>query len=128
MIPSRPTHPGKVLRDEIESRGITQTKLANEIGMRVSLLNELINGKRDFTIEYALQDWIMKVKQAQWHSLKDIRQTFNSVDYVGNQRYVFNIKGNDYRLVVVIQFTPQFVYVRFIGTHSEYDRIDCSKI
>ena len=76
----------------------------------------------------ALQDWIKKVKQAQWHNLNDIRQTFNSVDYIGNQRYVFNIKGNDYRLVVVIQFTPQFVYVRFIGTHSEYDRIDCSKI
>ena len=54
LIPSRPTHPGKVLRDEIESRGITQTKLANEIGVRVSLLNELINGKRDFTIEYAM--------------------------------------------------------------------------
>ena len=64
----------------------------------------------------------------QWHNLNDIRQTFNSVDYVGNQRYVFNIKGNDYRLVVVIQFTPQFVYVRFIGTHSEYEKIDCSKI
>ena len=54
LIPSRPTHPGEVLRGEIESRGITQTKLANEIGVRVSLLNELINGKRDFTIEYAL--------------------------------------------------------------------------
>ena len=76
----------------------------------------------------ALQDWIKKVKQAQWHNLNDIKQTFNSVDYIGNQRYVFNIKGNDYRLVVVIQFTPQFVYVRFIGTYSEYDRIDCSKI
>ena len=54
LIPSQPTHPGEVLRDEIESRGITQTKLANEIGVRVSLLNELINGKRNFTIEYAM--------------------------------------------------------------------------
>ena len=54
LIPSRPTHPGEVLREEIESRGITQTKLANEIGIRVSLLNELINGKRDFTIEYSM--------------------------------------------------------------------------
>ncbi len=49
-----PTHPGEFLREEIEYRGITQTKLANEIGMKVSLLNELINGKRDFTIEYAM--------------------------------------------------------------------------
>lgn len=76
----------------------------------------------------ALQDWICKVKSAKWNSFSDIKETFNSVDYVGNQRYVFNIKGNDFRLVVVIQFKPQFVYVRFIGTHAEYDRIDCSKI
>ncbi len=76
----------------------------------------------------AIQDWIKKVKESQWRSLADIRMKFNSVDYVGNQRYVFNIKGNDYRLVVVIQFRPQFVYIRFIGTHAEYDRIDCSTI
>lgn len=49
-----PTHPGEILREEIESRGITQTRLAKEIGVKVSLLNELINCKRDITIEYAL--------------------------------------------------------------------------
>lgn len=54
LTPYEPTHPGEFLREEIECRGITQTKLANELGMKVSLLNELINGKRDFTIEYAL--------------------------------------------------------------------------
>ena len=54
LTPFEPTHPGEFLREEIECRGISQTKLANEIGLRVSLLNELINGKRDFTIEYAL--------------------------------------------------------------------------
>lgn len=54
LTPFEPTHPGEILREEIECRGITQTKLANELGIKVSLLNELINGKRDFTIEYAL--------------------------------------------------------------------------
>lgn len=54
LIPSTPTHPGEILREEIECRGISQTRLAKEIGIKVSLLNELINGKRDFTIEYAL--------------------------------------------------------------------------
>ena len=54
LTPPDPTHPGEVLREELECRGISQTKLANEIGMKVSLLNELINGKRDFTIEYAM--------------------------------------------------------------------------
>ena len=54
LMPFEPTHPGEFLREEIECRGITQSKLAQEIGVKVSLLNELINGKRDFTIEYAL--------------------------------------------------------------------------
>ena len=54
LIPYEPTHPGEVLKEEIESRGITQTALASELGVSKSLLNEMINGKRDFTIEYSL--------------------------------------------------------------------------
>ncbi len=78
-------------------------------------------------VKVALQDWIETVEKAVWTKFADIKQTFNSVDNVGNQHYVFNIKGNDYRLVAVVLFKPQFMYVRFIGTHSEYDRIkDCS--
>lgn len=80
-------------------------------------------------VKVALQDWIETVEKAAWSKFADIKQTFNSVDNVGNQRYVFNIKGNDYRLVAMILFKPQFIYVRFVGTHSEYDRIkDCSKL
>ena len=71
----------------------------------------------------ALEEWTGKTEKAEWEQFADIKKTFNSVDYVGNQRYVFNIKGNNYRLVVVVKFTPKLVYVRFIGTHSEYDRI-----
>lgn len=71
----------------------------------------------------ALEEWYTKTEEATWHNLTDMRQTFNSVDYVGNQHYVFNIKGNDYRLVVVVRFTPQQVLIRFIGTHAEYDKI-----
>lgn len=76
----------------------------------------------------ALQEWTMIVKQSNWTCFADIKKTFNSVDSVGNQRYVFNIKGNNYRIVVVIKFTIHFVYIRFVGTHSEYDKIDCSTI
>ena len=54
LVPFAPTHPGEILRDELECRGITQTKLAKEIGIKVSVLNELINGKRAFTIEYSM--------------------------------------------------------------------------
>lgn len=76
----------------------------------------------------ALQEWITIVKRSEWTCFADVKATFNSVDNVGNQHYVFNIKGNNYRLVVVIKFTIKFVYVRFIGTHKEYDKIDCRNI
>ena len=71
-----------------------------------------------------LEDWYETTKRAEWKNLNDIRVAFNTVDYVGNDRYVFNIKGNDYRLVVVIRFTKGRVYIRFIGTHAEYDKIE----
>ena len=71
----------------------------------------------------ALEEWYEKTKKAEWTCFADIKHTFNSVDAVGNQRYVFNIKGNDYRLIVLIQFTPKTVYIRFVGTHKEYDAI-----
>lgn len=68
-------------------------------------------------------DWVEKTEQAHWTCFEDIKQTFNSVDYVGNLRYVFNIKHNSYRMVVLIKFTPKQVFIRFIGTHAEYDKI-----
>ena len=71
----------------------------------------------------ALEDWYTKTKKAVWTCFADIKKTFNTVDSVGNKRYVFNIKGNDYRLVVVIKFTVSHVLIRFVGTHSEYDKI-----
>ena len=78
--------------------------------------------------EQALAEWYVRTCRADWSSLNDIKNDFNSVDYVGNQRYVFNIKGNRYRLVVAIKFTPKLVYVRFVGTHEEYDTINASTI
>jgi mRNA interferase HigB len=71
----------------------------------------------------ALEDWYEKTKEAEWKCFADIKQTFNSVDSVGNKRYVFNIKGNDYRLVVLIKFMVSHVLIRFVGTHSEYNKI-----
>lgn len=89
-------------------------------------LNEYIKTHPD--AETALQEWAVKVKRSDWTCFADIKRTFNSVDSIGDQRYVFNIKGNNYRLVVVVKFTIQFVYIRFIGTHAEYDKIDCKTI
>ena len=75
-----------------------------------------------------LNRWYEKTKKADWKNFQKMKSTFNSVDTVGNDRYVFNIKGNDYRLVAMIFFNIRTVYVRFIGTHSEYNKIDCSNI
>ncbi|MDE6207957.1 MAG: type II toxin-antitoxin system HigB family toxin [Muribaculaceae bacterium] len=77
----------------------------------------------------ALEDWYTKTRRSQWTNFADVRSTFNSVDAVGNQHYVFNIKGNDFRLIVVIQFKHRFVYIRFVGTHAEYDKLkDASQV
>lgn len=72
----------------------------------------------------ALADWHRKVSKADWNNFSDIKKMFNSVDSVGNKRYVFNIKGNNYRLVVIVLFVAKQVYIRFVGTHTEYDKIN----
>lgn len=75
-----------------------------------------------------LNNWYNITKIADWGKLADVKREFNNVDYVGNDRYVFNIKGNEFRLVAMIFFDTRTLYIRFIGTHSEYDKIDCLTI
>jgi len=75
-----------------------------------------------------LNKWYEIVVGCTWRNFADIKKAFNAVDAVGNDRFVFNIKGNDYRLVAMIFFNRRTVYIRFIGTHGEYDNIDCSTI
>ena len=78
--------------------------------------------------EIALQQWSKTANAAKWKCFADINKDYNSVDNIGNQRYIFNIKGNNYRLVVVIQFAHQYIYIRFVGTHTQYNKIDCNTI
>lgn len=85
-----------------------------------------IPGREDARV--ALERWYDIVEKAQWMNLADIKSDFPATDYVGNQHYVFNIRGNRYRLVVVVKFTIGYVFIRFVGTHQEYDKIDCSTI
>lgn len=78
----------------------------------------------------ALEDWYEFATKSNWNDFMQVRASWsNSVDYVGNNRYVFNIKGNNFRLIVIILFTPGLIYIRFVGTHAEYDKIkDASQI
>ena len=71
----------------------------------------------------ALEFWYHTVTRKDWGNLTDVKQSFNSVDYVGNHRFVFNIKGNSYRLIAIISFPAKKIYIRFIGTHAQYDKI-----
>lgn len=75
-----------------------------------------------------LERWYNIAEKAEWRNLSEIKVDFPATDYVGNQHYVFNIKGNSYRLVVVVKFTIGYIFIRFVGTHEEYDKIDCSTI
>lgn len=72
----------------------------------------------------ALENWYDITEEADWSNINDVKKTFNSADYVGNDRIVFNIKGNKYRLVALIIFRTRTVFIRFVGTHSAYDKID----
>ena len=76
----------------------------------------------------ALERWYDMAEKAEWKNLSDIKVDFPATDYVGNQHYIFNIKGNKYRLIVVVKFTIGHIFIRFVGTHSEYDKIDAATI
>jgi len=74
--------------------------------------------------EQPLKAWVDEVKKTSWTQPADIKARHKSASILKNRRVVFNIKGNDYRLVVAIAYGFQAVYVKFIGTHAEYDEID----
>lgn len=76
----------------------------------------------------ALEDWYEKVESAEWENFAQLRMSFASADHVGNKRIVFNIRGNEYRLVAIVLFKVKIVYVRFIGTHQDYDKLSEEQI
>lgn len=97
--------------------------------MRIIAKSKIINYYTDNPeAETALEDWYQKTKKAEWTCFADMKKTFNSVDSVGNQHYVINIRGNSYRLIVVIKFTIKTVLIRFIGTYADYDKLDVKNV
>lgn len=79
--------------------------------------------------ERPLRLWFSIVSGANWKGPDDIRRVLGSADFLADNRVVFDIKGNSYRLVAQVKYAPLFlVFIRFIGTHAEYDRIDAGKV
>lgn len=76
----------------------------------------------------ALLAWFRKTCEADWSRFSDVKETFNSVDYAGNDLYVFDIRGNRYRLIARIIFSVRTVFIRWIGTHADYDRLKMERL
>lgn len=72
--------------------------------------------------------WYGRVKEADWKDFADLRKLFPATDYVGNDLYVFNLGGKKYRLIARVFFSVRTVYIRFIGTHSQYDKVKLSDL
>jgi len=97
--------------------------------MRVIAVSTL----RDFWVkhpqaEIPLRAWFADASRAAWKTPADIKAAHRNASFVGSNHVVFNIKGNDYRLVVAVHYNRGMMYIRFVGTHKEYDAIDAGKV
>jgi mRNA interferase HigB len=78
--------------------------------------------------EQPLKAWFHETQVAHWKSFADIKTRYRSADALPGNRVVFNIKGNTYRLVVHLHYTTGIVFIRFVGTHATYDKIDATTV
>jgi mRNA interferase HigB len=78
--------------------------------------------------ENPLRAWYTEAKKATWKSQQDIKAEYRTASILRHSRVVFNIKGNTYRLVAAVKYEFQIVYIRFIGTHEAYDKINAEEI
>lgn len=79
-------------------------------------------------VKSALAAWYHEAKSADWASPADVKRHYRNVSIIGVDRLVFNIKGNEYRLVVAANYKHRILFIKWIGTHAQYDRIDVSKV
>lgn len=78
--------------------------------------------------EVPLRYWYSNVKNELWNSPSDIKNKYKNASFLANNRIVFNIHGNKYRLIVKVNYSAKIIYIRFIGTHKEYDQINASEV
>ena len=78
--------------------------------------------------EIPLRAWYAEASRANWANPADIKAAHRDASFIGNKRVIFNIRGNDYRLVVALHYDKRRMFIRFVGTHSEYDKIDAATI
>ena len=97
--------------------------------MRIIALGTLRSfWKRHPDAEVPLRAWYALASRADWKRPADIKDAYRNASFVANSRAVFNIKGNDYRLVVAVHYNRGLMFIRFVGTHRDYDAIDAATI
>jgi mRNA interferase HigB len=106
-----------------------------EAAMRViarSTLTQYVENRRrqkDYrALKGDLDAWYAEADAARWSSMADVKALYATASVLNAERVVFNIKGNDYRLIVAIAFKKQIIFIKWIGTHDEYDRIDAKTV
>jgi mRNA interferase HigB len=78
--------------------------------------------RRNVQARKPMQAWVAEVKNAQWKTSQDIKKRYRSADFLRNNRVIFNVKGNSYRLVAKVAYQTGVVFVEWIGTHADYDK------
>jgi mRNA interferase HigB len=95
-------------------------------------LREFVKGRRGYkdqaALKAALDAWFDEVRKARWSSAADVKRSYATASIVSADRIAFNIKGNDYRLVVATDFDKGIVWIKWIGTHKDYDKIDVKEV
>lgn len=76
----------------------------------------------------ALQAWFAEASRAEWRSPTEVKQRYRDADPIAGNRVVFNIKGNKYRVIAKMNYSAQRMYICFVGTHAEYDRVDAATV
>jgi mRNA interferase HigB len=94
----------------------------------ISRKNLIAFWERHPDVEQSLKAWYDEANKAQWLTPQDIKAQYNSASFIGRNRVVFNIKGNNYRLIVAVAYRFGAIYVKFVGTHGEYDKIDAATV
>lgn len=91
-------------------------------------VESLAGHKDQSAVKAALEAWFGEVSKAAWTSTADVKRLYATASIVSAERIVFNVKGNDYRLVVSVDFEKSIVWIKWVGTHKAYDKIDVTEV
>ena len=93
-----------------------------------AFVSSLTGHKDQKAVKAALDAWFSDVHKARWAGTADVKKRYATASIVSSERIVFNIKGNSYRLVVAVDFEKGIVWIKWLGSHKAYDRIDVAKV